>query len=333
MVVETALDTRLRSARDAGARFLMEHQRADGAIGEPERDGLGPYYKTAWALAGAGETAAANRLLTWIRRNVQTPEGDFAGELRGRMHDRNYAYPNAWILGGALKLERYDVSVPGVRFLRTLQHPETGGFRMERDREDAVQDVLNASQAGNALLLSGNVDAALRVGAFLRTVMDAQPNPESELFFVWKPGSGLRTDFPEERQFLHSIRTDKGRQPYFNAGIGAAFLCRLAMATGDDAWVELAKRYIEITFHTMDEMYETAQVGKVGWGSALIASIDPDERYLQLATRVGDAMLAQQTPEGAWNNTGGYTTDAIRIEVTAEFVMLLDEMAGALGAR
>jgi hypothetical protein len=334
MVTTTAnIIRQLQSARDRGVAFLLQHQREDGAVGEPEKDGLGPYYKTIWALAAGGQTEAANRLATWLRDNVQAENGDITGPLRGTMHDSNYAYPNAWLLIGAQKIGRFDVFTRGMRFLATLQHAETGGFRMQRDKDDAIQDVLNASQAGNALLLDGRIDDALRVGKFLRMMWDAQPRPESELFFVYKPGVGLRTEFPPERQRLHSIRTDTPRQAYFNAGIAAAFLSRLTMATGDVSWAELGKNFLEITFHTLDEMYETAQVGKVGWGSALLYGVTGDERYRAHAERVGEAMLAQQTESGGWDNTGGYVSDAVRIEVTAEFVVLLDEMCGGLAIR
>jgi hypothetical protein len=333
MVVQSSVVERLRDARERGVAYLLQHQRADGAIGEPERDGLGPYYKTLWAFACSGETAAANRLANWLRDNVQTADGDFAGPLRGTMHDSNYAYPNAWMICGAQKAGRFDLATRGWRFLSTLQDARTGGFRMQRDREDAIQDVLNASQAGNAALICGDVDAAKRVGEFLRMMWDAQPRPETELFFVHKPGQGLRTEFPEERQRLHSIRTDARRQAYFNMGIAAAFLVRLAQATGETTHVGLAKRWLEIGFHVLDEMYETAQVGKVGWGAALTYAASGDERYLALAERVGEAMLAQQTDTGGWDNTGGYVNDAVRIEVTAEFVVLLDEMIGGLASQ
>jgi hypothetical protein len=253
--------------------------------------------------------------------------------MRGKVHDYNYAYPNAWLVCGAQKLGRFDIATRGIGFLRGLQHPATGGFRMQRDREDAVQDVLNASQAGNALLLCGDVAGALRVGAFLRTLREAQPHFDREFFFVWKPGDGLRTEFPEERQKMHSVRIDTPRQAYFNIGIAAAFLARLTMATGDTSWNDLGGRYLEIAYNVLDEMYETAQVGKVGWGSALAYGVGGDERHLALAERTGEAMVAQQTDTGGWDNTGGYVNEAIRIEVTAEFVVLLDEMVAGLAMR
>jgi len=252
--------------------------------------------------------------------------------LRGKLFDYSYAYPNAWLICGAHKLGRFDISRRGMEFLFLLQH-DTGGFRIQRDNEDAPQDVLNSSQAGNACLFTGHIAEAKNVGRFLRTVWDAQPHPDRELFFVYKPGQGLRTEFAEDRQRMHSIRIDMPRQMYFNAGIAAAFLARLSMATGDRSWVELGAKYLDITFNVLDEMYETAQVGKVGWGAALVYGVSGDEPMLQLATRVGEALLKQQTDTGAWDNTGGYVNDAVRIEVTCEFIVLLDEMISGIAAR
>ena len=80
-------------------------------------------------------------------------------------------------------------------------------------------------------------------------------------------------------------------------------------------------------------MYETAQVGKVGWGAALVYQTTGDDQMKRLAEHVGEAMLAQQTESGGWDNTGGYVNEAIRTEVTAEFIVLLDEMIGGLSAR
>src|SRR2546423_3884024 len=332
MVAKTDITQRLADSRDRGIRYVLEQQRADGAIGNPEADGLGPYYKALWALASAGHADAGGRLATWIAKNVLAEDGDFAGALRGDGHNYSYPYPNAWIICGAHKLGRFDISRRGMEFLALLHHEEEGGFRTRRDDEESAKDVLCSSKAGNACLFTGDLKRAKNVARFLRTVWDAQPDPEHELFFSYKPGKGLRTDFPEDRQRLFSIRVDKRRQMYFNMGIAAAFLSRLAMATGDRDWIELGKRYLSIGFNVLDEMYETAQVGKVGWGSALIYGASGDEKYLRLAERVGEAMIAQQTETGGWDNTGGYVNDAIRIEVTCEFLVLLDEMIGGIAA-
>jgi hypothetical protein len=102
------------------------------------------------------------------------------------------------------------------------------------------------------------------------------------------------------------------------------------MATGDREWAGLAGNYLAIGFTVLDEMYETAQVGKVGWGAALTYAVTGARKYLNLAERVGDALIAQQTDAGAWDNTGGFATQAVRTEVTCVFIVLLDEMIGGL---
>ncbi|HEY8172070.1 MAG TPA: hypothetical protein VIH21_03200, partial [Dehalococcoidia bacterium] len=115
MVVRSSIVERLQDARERGIAYLLDHQRDDGAVGEPERAGLGPYYKTLWAFAAGGRTEAGNRLATWVRDNVQSSEGDFAGPMRGTLQDNNYAYPNAWLICGAQKLGRFDVATRGTR--------------------------------------------------------------------------------------------------------------------------------------------------------------------------------------------------------------------------
>jgi len=71
-------------------------------------------------------------------------------------------------------------------------------------------------------------------------------------------------------------------------------------------------------------MYETAQVGKVAWGAASLAGVTGDAAQRGLALRAAGALLAQQNPDGSWDNTGGYTTEGARDEVTAEFVAIMD---------
>ena len=333
MVTQTSVVARWGEARQRGVAYLLARQRPDGAIGNPEAEGLAPYYKALWALAAAGRTDEGNRLASWVAANVQDEAGDFTGPLRGEAHNYSYPYPNAWLTCGAQKLGRFDIARRGAAFLLTLQSREDGGFRIQRDRLDAPRDLLCSAQAGNACLFTGRLQEAKSVGRFLRTVYEAQPYPDKELFFVYKPGVGLRTEFPDERQKIHSIRTDTPRQMYFNMGIAAAFLARLTMETGDQSWSALGRNYLKIGFNVLDEMYETAQVGKVGWGAALVYGTTGDQKMLGLAERVAEAMIAQQADNGGWDNTGGYVNDAVRAEVTAEFVVLLDEMVAGLAMR
>ena len=255
---------RLKVARDRGVAFIKRHQRSDGALGVPERDGLSPYYKGLWALAACGLTEEASRLATWVARNVLDPEGNFSGPLRGAGIDCFYPYPGAWLAVGAARSGRWEVAHPALRFLLGLQDAESGGFRRTL-APGGDCDVLCTSQVGNACLAMGRLAEALRAGAFLRRVWEAQPKGrrEGEFFFAWSaaapgggPAAGLIVSFEDDKQTSYSVRADRPRQPYYNIGIAAAFLARLSAATGDGAWAELGCEYLGFAGHVLEEMCE-----------------------------------------------------------------------------
>jgi hypothetical protein len=331
MVTQTTDLTRLVDARDRGAEYLLSRQRADGAVGEPG-EGLGCYYKASYAFAASGRTAAGARLVAWIRRHMFSPEGDVRGEFERGPLSFVYTYPNAWIVCGAQKLGQLDVARRGVDFIATLQDGETGGFRTQLDKPQSVQDVMSACMSGMAALYAGHLDVARGVARFLATVWEAQPEPEAALYYIYRPGSGLVTETEPEKVKNIVVRVAEPRQRYFQIGIATAFLTKLAQATGDDAHLGLARSYLELAFHATDAMYETAQVGKVGWGAAMLYGATGDERVGGLAARAGEALLDQQNDDGSWDNTGGFSTEAVRDEVTAEFVSILDDMAQGLSS-
>ena len=323
---------RFAEAKERGAAYLAGRQQDDGVIGDPAK-GLGSYYKAPWALAAAGRAAEGASLVAWIRRHMLSPEGDLRGDFeRGEGFAHFYPYPNAWVICAAQKLGQFDVARRGIDFLATLQHAGTGGFRSQLDKPEGVQDIMSTSQAGMAALYTGRLDLAEGVARFLRRVSDEQPDPERALYFIYKPDGGLKTDFPEERARLYAVRAGQPRERFYMIGIAAAFLTKYGLATGESDAFDLAARYLDFALRCSDAMYETAQVGKVGWGAALLAGATGEERYRALAVRAGEALLAQQNDGGSWDNTGGFTTQAVRDEITAEFVAELDEMILGLSA-
>src|SRR5262249_50037600 len=160
-----------------GAAFLESWQRPDGMIGDPATGGLGGFYKAVWALAAAGRTGPAARLTEWIRRHGFTAAGDFAGEFARGGLEQVYPYPNAWLLGGLLKLQAYDLARPAMRFLALLQDPQSGGFATHRDGPAAGvrQEVMSSAMTGIPALAAGEDAVAAGVYRFLRRVLDAQP--------------------------------------------------------------------------------------------------------------------------------------------------------------
>ncbi|HZQ37829.1 MAG TPA: GMC family oxidoreductase N-terminal domain-containing protein [Dehalococcoidia bacterium] len=312
-------------ARDRGADYLEFRQRADGLVGD-ESAGLGGFYKATYALAAAGRSRAAGRMVHWLREHAATPEGDFAGAWhRGGLADV-YPYGNAWIAAGLLRAGAFDLCGRALDFLATLQDPRSGGLRTRVDREgpEVRQEVMSSAMAGIAALIGGRLEIADGVARFLRTILAAQPRPAEMLCHVYTPADGVITQFPEQRAGEFAVIASLPRQAYFMYGIGAAFMTGYAFARDDHAALEDAAAFLLPAHHATAAMYETAQVGKVAWGAALLAGASGDALQRDLALRAAGALLAQQNPDGSWDNTGGYTTEAQRDEVTAEFVAIMD---------
>ena len=106
-------------------RWLLEHISPTGEpVGAKERNGWG---RVPWALAVAGESEAAARVVAWAERGQLAADGDFApGPAFGE--GRFGAYPLAHFAIGAHLAERFDVAVRAMDALRRWQDPATGGL-------------------------------------------------------------------------------------------------------------------------------------------------------------------------------------------------------------
>ncbi|MGD9892719.1 MAG: GMC family oxidoreductase N-terminal domain-containing protein, partial [Dehalococcoidia bacterium] len=212
---------RYRRARDRGADFLESRQGADGMIGDVANEGLGGFYKAAWALTAAGRTDAAARLAGWVRRHGITPEGDFAGAFERGPLVAVYPYANAWLAAGFQRLGAFDLARPALRFLMTLQDPASGGIATDRNgpAHGVRHEVMSSSMTGIAALAAGEQTLADGVARFLRRVLDAQPEPERMLCHVYVPDHGVITQFAPEEAATYAIYADRPRQAYFQFGI------------------------------------------------------------------------------------------------------------------
>lgn len=315
-----------RAARDHGGEYLLSHCRSDGGVGSEER-GVADYYKVTSALQVCGENSAANRLCQWIRRHGITPEGDF-GPRSPETCGYPYAYYNSWVILGAHRLGQLDLSSRGMEFLLSFRDSESGGFfssLTEHDNETS-QDIWVVSGCGQAALAMGHIDVALGVGEWMATVMRQQPNFPQELFSVYSRARGLYTTVdPTDPIRYVAHQNASGDQYVFNPGIAAGFLCRLYQATSQIQWLELAKEYMRFAEGMDRHLFKLLRAGKVGWAASLLLTLTGEEKYADLARRVGDDLLETQKADGSWTLFGGY-----QVDVTAEMVFWLDEIQQAL---
>lgn len=320
------MDDLVRRAQRA-ARWVADQQCGDGSF-PPLEAGVTPYYKAAACLTTAGDTHAAGRLGDWVRGEVLTPGGDFESSHHPR--DRGMAlfwpYPNAWLVYGFARLGALDLSSRGARYLASLQDPETGGFTREPGSDI---DLFPTANAGLALLVAGMAGEASRAAALVRRAIDEQPDIERGIYTVWRPGSGggaLATEFKESHGWRYLVTHEPKRQMTFIPGMCATFLVRYAMATGSRPSMDAAWAWIEAVCRNQPHIYEWPETGKVGWAAALHHGATGYPATKVVAERVRDFLFDTQAEDGSWPRDGLAAT----LDVTAEFSVLLAEMASGL---
>ena len=314
-----------KRSRDRGCAFLLKELGANGAFpaGEPE---VGQYYKTLTAFQVCGHNDAANRLCRWIRAEGMTADGDF--QPRGESTSGHaYAYFNAWVILGAHRLGQLDISQRGVDFLSGFHDERTGGFysSLEEREADTKQDLMVVSMCGLAFLQVGRLEIACRVGAWLKNLMDAQPDFPQRLYTVYSRALGLHTVPEPGLEFRYVVVADaRDDQAFFNAGIAASFLCRLFQVTGEKQWLELAMSYMSFAEVASDELFRLIRAGKVGWAASLLFGLSGKEKYREMAIRIGKNLAALQSEQGFWSGVGQTTPSN---DSTAERVIWMDEIA------
>ena len=140
----------------------------------------------------------------------------------------------------------------------------------------------------------------------------------------------LVTEFPPERAFHYVVEAQQPRQRFTCGGIAAAFLCRLYQAVPRSEYLDLARRYQAFSMNSTERQFEVPQVCKSGWGSALLYQLTREPAYRAWTVRVGDYYVDSQHPDGHWENREPYRDLHQNITITAEFVVHLDTLIGAL---
>jgi len=328
---------RYRTAQRKAVDFLLAHVNDDGSIGEPAAAAF--YYRVPWTLAVVGESAAAMRSLTWMQQHMLTAEGEVApAVVPPNWHRSANTYPEACVAFGAHLLRRYDLARRVMRFALRAQSPTTGGVYLSRTRQDDAtpQMLYPTAQLGMAALLTGHEAAARAAGAWLVRLWQAQPELPGRLYTMWTDAGRLVTQPPagaDRRSYVQE--SQQATEYHYNGGIAAACLSYLYMATGEQQWLETARAYQQFSMRSTPRQFETKQVCKSSWGSALLWLITGEQQYCDWTLRMGDWFVAEQAEDGHWSNTPYLAPNPTlndNLQITAEFVVHLDHIMGALSA-
>lgn len=324
-----------RAAQRKGTEWLLRHLNSDGSLGDPSQGFH--YYRAPWTFVATGESAAANAVCGWIRRNLLTSEGRLEGPYR--VFDDAYAYRNATLIVGAQMAMQYDLSHGLMSDLLAWQDPLSGGFpddRMPNGGRSDNMDIPYSCGPGFACLATGHLDAARAVYRFLKAIYDVQTELPDRFYYAWsQTQQTVITQYPEDRRHWYIVDNQVARpQRWTIGGIAAGFLCRLYLADPCPEYIALARQYQAFSMSATERQFEFPQVCKSSWGSALLYQITGEDKYLKWTYRMGDWFVRTQEPDGHWRWWSQERPSlGSQIELTLEFVMHLDTLIGGLASR
>lgn len=331
----------LASAR-RGLAWLLSLQTREGAWRRLDTEVLDAYYKGSWALAVMGEAAAAQRLLTHVHDRFLLPDGDLTPRGGDWHYDVHHLYANAYVIIGAHRLERYEISLPAVRYLLSQQDPDHGGFYSSKTAAGHKfrSDTMSTSACGLACLAAGHIEEARRVADHFARMIEMQPAPDERFFTTLEADGRLGTDFPQGETWWRVIDTRQANQCWYAVGLPFAFCVLLTQATGEKHYADLADWFFAFQSRCVNP-WDGGSSGKAGWGCSVLYRITGERRYRDIALHVAQNIVGYQTASG-WYLGGvkpqpGMTEpeqhDGDTFDATAEFVLWLALIASNIGAR
>jgi len=308
------------NAANRGADWLLSQQNADGSFVREDLQ-ADCYHKAILACGMTSHPIAANRLLNWVKAHDLQPDG------RLRHFDLGLAlYKTSWACQGAHRLGRLDISRPVMAYILSCQAP-CGGFYQVVEGNAYIEPVCSA-WAAMAATYVGYMEAAERAAKCLLSMVEQQPDPAR--FYYWmSPEGRLVTEQQPINGAAPFVDAAKTQQAYYCPGISCLCLARLHIATGTPAYLEGAQRLFEISLGFAEDRYSYPTAGKSAVGAATLYLLAGDTRARDAALEFGDYLLAQQSPEGWWANPHDQGL-LPRLDHTAEFIIWLSEIAGAL---
>jgi len=318
----------------AGSRWLVKHQEPDGSWKGLRNPDVDAFYKSSWALASTGQAAAAQRSLTYVRRQFLTEEGDFLPRKHPWHITAHYPYANAYLIVGSMHAGRYEIAMPAVSFLLSQQSTDHGGFhsRLTKPGDREVANTVSSSAGGMACLAAGNIGAARCAADYLAHMISLQPSPNDRFFTMTEANGQLITDMGQGPDAcLQMIDTGKADQCWFTVGLPLAFLIQLADATGESHYLDLAQWYFHFQRRCVNP-WDGWSSGKAGWGCAMLYRMTGHRAYRDIALRTAEFMMTKQSADGGWCQCCREPAGS-DFDLTAEYTLWLSLISANLSAR
>jgi len=331
--------TAIAAAAARGARWAAERIGEHGVRGC--EDSLNAHYKAPFCLARAGDADAAARAMRHVLARFYE-RGDFHRGVAVRAPWTGGTYANGWLASGAGLLGLDDVRRDALDLIERSVDPEIGAPpNLLPGAGDAAPmfDGGTAARAIESLLDGGRIDAALRIGGFLKRLYDRQSPEASHVTWCLDARHRLFScDDPAQRAPSFMLEPGRTGQVYWFLGFALRVLARLHRVDGDPGWLATAARVRGWLERCDAERLACISNAKLGWGAAEMYAVTGDPVWGEVALAVADWLVREQSPSGVWVRRPHHADDAaqpleVSMDTTVERTLYLQEILRAVGLR
>ncbi|MBC7287971.1 MAG: hypothetical protein H5T86_07985 [Armatimonadetes bacterium] len=175
------------------------------------------------------------------------------------------------------------------------------------------------------------MEPAARAGDFLVRLVENQPK-SNLLYMVVRDGDEVVSEEAvsgDERCYIFHVGRDG--QFYAPPAVAALFLAKLSEATGNEDYLSAAQLYLNFPETGGSDKYTSISSGFFGWAAAELYALTGSRNYMQIATNVADALLANQLENGSWLQASmSADLESDVVDGTAENIIVLRGITRAL---
>ncbi len=270
------------------------------------------YYKWPLALHERGREQEARKLLSWIKDHCLTKTGDFIS-VRSGFHKEFYSYANLWLILAAIVLEEESLHELLLGFLLNHFNQIIGGLTTNPTlSSNLTEDPLSTSFLGMAACALKDDDLANSVLNYLQAWVN-QPIVQGRLWLRTSQNGTLTKQIPAGTDpSTWVIDLGKHDESYYFLGSICFFLARYIESFNKGKALDLANLVAEILEYIDPKALSTIWAAKIAPGCVALYAVTSEQRFLDIAQPVIQAVLAGQTTDGYWlkNNKPWVTVSA-----------------------
>ena len=309
----STLDELTSNCADAAARtehWMLNHLE-DLFNREVPKDPM-TYYKWPLTLHERGRYKEAGKLLSWIKDNCLIKSGDLASDRSG-FHKEFHSYANLWLIMAAIKLDEKELYELLLGFLLNHYNRTTNGLTTNPTlSHDVTEDPLSTSFLGLAACDLKDEELANSVLNYLQFWIN-QPIAQDRLWLRTQKNGSLIEQIPNKADpTTYVIALGKNDESYYFLGSICFFLARYMDTFDKRKVLDIANQLAGLLERIGPKALSTIWAAKVAPGCSALYAATSEQRFLDIALPVIDAVLAGQTTEGYWlkNNKPWITVSA-----------------------